>query len=269
MLDSLKEIFENEKIEYFSLLPYSLVRVTKERLVSREGFIPKSVIVYLLPYYTGKTENISLYSASLDYHLAIREINEKVIKKLKDLYPCNEFLGFGDHSPIDERSAALISGLGLLGDNGLLINEKYGSFVFIADIVTDLEFENYTEQKKEISFCHHCGKCKENCPTGILRGEGDSCLSAITQQKAPLTKEEELLIVNFNTVWGCDLCQTVCPYNQNPKKTPLDFFERERISRLDLKTLDSMTDEELSRRAFGWRGRKVLLRNLALFEKND
>ena len=115
-----------------------------------------------------------------------------------------------------------------------------------------------------VKYCESCGACKYVCPTGILRGEGNDCLSAITQRKGELTDEEKQLMRECNTLWGCDLCQTSCPYNYGISLTPVDFFYRERIPCLTAEILDSMSDEEFSRRAFAWRKRKTVERNIEI-----
>ena len=268
MRNRIERYFLSKSIEYFSVLSYSDCREINKRIIERENFVPKSVIVYLLPYYTGKTENISLYAASLDYHLAIKEINEGLIELIKAYNPDALVRGYGDHSPIDERHAALIGGLGVAGENGLTINEKYGSFIFIADVVTDIPPELLSfDSPREIKRCCGCGACKAACPTGIIRGEGNDCLSAITQRKGELSEDEISLMIKYNTAWGCDLCQLSCPHNINPLKTPVEFFYRERISHLTPEILENMSDEEFERRAFAWRKRKTIERNLKLICK--
>lgn len=265
MREVIKDYLQSCGIEYFTVLAYSDCHETSPRIMERESFKPKSVILYLLPYYAGESENLSIYSSSLDYHLIISEINQGLKEKIKATFPNAGVRGYGDHSPIDERHAALIGGLGIAGDNGLIINEKYGSFVFIGDVVTDVEPELLSASSPlPIGRCIGCGACKRACPTGILRGEGDDCLSAITQRKGELTEAECQLMREHNTLWGCDLCQISCPYNQNPVKTPVKFFYQDRISRLTREILDSMTDEEFSRRAFAWRKRKTIERNLEI-----
>lgn len=257
------EFFEREKIEYFAVLPYEACKETKGYLISREGFVPQSVIIYLLPYYTGEAENLSIYASSLDYHIAISEINNRLVEFLKGEFPENHYKGYGDHSPIDERHAALICGLGVLGENGLLINEKYGTYVFIGDLVTDVPTSLLGESKiQDIKRCGGCSLCKHACPTGILRGDGCDCLSAITQRKGELSEKEVDLMRKFNTVWGCDLCQRACPYNKNPKLTPLEFFYEDKISKLTSDALSAMQDDEFSKRAFSFRGRGTVERNL-------
>ena len=264
----LKEYFSSVNIEYFSVISYSHCIETNKRIIDRESFIPKSVIIYLLPYFSGYTENLSLYAASLDYHLAIAEINRGLSDLLKKNFHDSSVKGYGDHSPIDERHAALIAGLGILGDNGLLINEKYGSYIFIGDMVTDIDPELLGEKMPaEIKLCERCGACKKACPTGILRGEGEDCLSAITQRKGELNEAEIDLMRRCNTLWGCDMCQSSCPHNRDPKLTPVEFFYKERIPRLTREILDNMSDEEFSSRAFAWRKRKTVERNIEILEE--
>jgi epoxyqueuosine reductase QueG len=268
MKEILEKFFEKEKIEYFGIIPYSECREVNKNLLNRMGFAPKSVIVYLVPYYTGKCENISVYAASLDYHAAIEEINSRLKAFLCKNFSENNFAGYGDRSPIDERYAASRLGLGILGKNGLLINRKYGSYVFIADMVTNIEIpiSNYTPC--EILSCENCGKCKQKCPSGTLADKNCACLSQITQKKGTLTESEARLIKEVGTAWGCDLCQSVCPHNRNPHPTPLEFFYKDRIEKLTLENLEKMSDEEFSRRAFAWRGKETVLRNLRILE-ND
>lgn len=268
--DKIKEIFGRAGIEYFKALPYTEVKTVNTRLLNRLDFEPKSVLVFLVPYYAGECENLSVYSASVDYHIVIRELAGKIIRELGELYPEACFAAFGDHSPIDERAAALGAGLGMVGDNGLIITEKYGSYVFIGDILTDvppddigaLSCSSYRE-------CLHCGACRAACPTGILRGESDICLSAVTQKKGELTEYEAELMKRVGTVWGCDECQRVCPYNKACELTPIKAYHEGRITRLTSELLRSMSDEEFEKRAFSWRGRAPLMRNLGIMENDE
>ena len=261
----LRKLFDEEKIEYFSVLDYASCREISRDIMAREPFIPRSVILFLIPYYVSVPQNLSIYAASLDYHIYIREVTGRLISALKEKFPHANFKGYGDHSPIDERDAALKGGLGILGDSGLLINEKYGTFIFIGDIITDVDASMLGGAVDlEVKTCIHCGACKKACPTGILCACSDSCLSAITQKKGELSEEEVDLMRKFNTVWGCDLCQSSCPHNKEPKITPLAFFREDRITRLTRERLDGMSKAEFNERAFAWRGRKTVERNLDL-----
>lgn len=263
MREKIKEYLLSQGIEFHSVLSYSDCREINSRLVDRQGFEPSTVVIYLLPYYAGDGINLSRYATSLDYHLEIEEINRGLERIIKEFYPDANVKGYGDHSPIDERHAASVSGLGMIGDNGLIINEKYGSFVFIGDIVTDISPSVFNaDVPKSPSYCEHCGRCKRACPTKILSGEGDTCLSEITQRKGELSDNEKALMRKYNTLWGCDECQSSCPHNAAPKKTPVKFFHCDRIEHLDREILDSMDDESFNKRAFAWRKRKTVERNI-------
>ena len=262
MRAEIEKFFFDNKIEYFSCASYGDLYELSPEIMAREGFTPKSTIVFLVPYYVSKPKNISVYAVSLDYHIILRTITDGLISLLSEIYPDNHFRGYGDHSPIDEVGAALIGGLGLRGDNGLLINEKYGSYVFIGDVVTDVLPEELGAVKLPIKECLHCKRCLNACPTGILRGESGECLSAITQKKGELSEYEIALMKRCNTVWGCDFCQSACPYNEKAGKTPIEFFYEQRIECLTSDILLSLDKKILRERAFGWRGRKVVERNL-------
>ena len=269
MKDTLREAFDSLGIEFFGVLSYSDCRQTLARLIEREDITPRSAIIYLLPYYGGECVNISRYAASRDYHIAIREVNDAIIARLQITFPDARILGYGDHSPIDERHAALSLGLGIAGDSGLIINEKYGSYVFVGDLVTDIDPELLgATAPVPIARCEGCGACRRACPTGILRGEGDACLSEITQRKGELSPDEESLMREYNTAWGCDECQRVCPYNRAPRLSPLEFFRTDRIEELNSDILTTLDKSALRERAFGWRGRAVLERNACILKKN-
>ena len=258
----LQSFFLKEKIEYFTSVDYEFCRQIRPDIIARRKITPRSVIIFLLPYYSGEAGNISLYAVSKDYHLAIKDVTDRLIDVLKEKYPENSFFGFGDHSPIDERHAAAIGGLGIIGENRLLINEKYGSYVFIAEIITDLAPDLLgAGAPLPVRYCERCGACIEACPTKALENLGE-CLSAVTQKKGELTTAEAELMKREGTVWGCDKCQTACPHNATPRHTPIEFFHQDRIERIDLSALDSMSEKSFSERAYSWRGRKTIERNL-------
>lgn len=262
------EFFKEEKIEYYCVLSYADCIETAPSIMGRESFTPRSVILFLLPYYSGETDNLSRYASSKDYHIAIRKTGEGLISCLEATYPGYSFKTYGDHSPINELHAALIGGLGIKGDSGLLINERYGTFVFIGDVITDIPPDMIgASSPKSILSCEHCGRCLKACPTGILRQEGCDCLSAITQRKGELTNEEVELMRKFNTVWGCDECQIACPHNNNPVITPIDFFKEDRICKLTTELVEGMSKKEFEDRAFAWRGLRTVLRNLKLLDE--
>ncbi len=270
MKELLSRFFLEEGIEAFGILPYEACRVTYSDLLARRGaFEPRSVIVLLVPYYTGPSDNLSLYAVSRDYHLYMADLFDRLIAVLRAEYPEGEFCAFADHSPIDERHAAVTAGLGMYGDNGLLIHPKYGSLVFIGEVFTSLPPPEGTAIHPP-KACEHCGACRRACPTGALVGQGD-CLSEITQRKGELPEEAFALMRRHRTVWGCDLCQTACPHTRRAIEagavTPVAFFHEARLPHLDVATLAAMSPEEFKRRAYAWRGRKTIERNLLRYEE--
>lgn len=220
-----------------------------------------SVITFLFPYYIGDfPHNIARYAFSLDYHTIAGTVLERLISDLQALYPGYQFVGFVDASPLDEVKAAHLSGLGVIGKNGQLINSKYGSYVFIATIVTDMELEKSQPQK---GACLGCGACLRACPTGALedgRLEKALCRSHITQKKGALTQNEEIEIRLGGLAWGCDCCTDCCPHNHNPIKTPIKAF----YNRIGTILTEENTGEYTKEKALGYRGQAVLLRNLLL-----
>lgn len=229
------------------------------RAKSRLPQSAESVIVYLFPYWLGeefyKNSNISKYAVPADYHIIAGEYLKKITEELRKEYPENQFEYFCDNSPVNEVRAAVLCGLGIKGRNGLLINEKYGSFCFIGEIVTDAVFD-YSEPKT--NGCLDCGLCVKMCPNGALfesRVDKTKCLSDITQRKGELSEDCISLIKNGGCAWGCDICQDVCPMNKNISVTPVKEFKESAVARF-------LSGDSVAGRAYGWRPRKVIERNL-------
>ena len=223
----------------------------------------KTVIVACFPYLLDEScyenRNVSKYAVVTDYHEVATARLKRAAEELKKLFPEDEFAFFADNSPIPEVRAGCYAGLGVRGENTLLITEKYGSYIFIGEIVTTAEF-NFAEN--EIKSCLKCGKCRKSCPSGAIAETGferNLCLSETTQKKGVLTQEEEQLMKDCGCVWGCDVCQDVCPMNKNAEATEIEEFLASPIAFVS----DGCT---LEGRAYEWRGRKVIERNISLMK---
>lgn len=231
------------------------------RAKSRIPHNAKRVIVYLFPYYLGedfyKSSNISKYAVPEDYHQIAGEYLKRIAEQLKAEFPDNEFQCFCDNSPVCEVEAAVLCGLGVKGKNGLLINEKYGSFCFIGEIVTDAQFPCSLPEDRT---CLSCGLCEKKCPGKALaeyKVDVSRCVSHITQRKGELSEEQKKIISDSGCAWGCDICQDVCPMNKNVEISPIkEFFD----------TAKSVYEsgDDITRRAFNWRGEAVIERNLKI-----
>ena len=273
----MKGFLKKENIEFYAYVPLSECKVIKKYLLTKNGFDEgDGAIMMLLPYRSHHTpKNLSVYASVRDYHAYVEGLSKRMEEYLKNKHPNGNFKLFADHSPIDEVHAACISGLGFIGRNGLLINEKYSSFVFLCELVTDLtprelDIEEYS--KKDVRTCMNCGKCALSCPSNCMDARDPrpktECLSAITQKKGELTPEEEALMLKHGSIWGCDVCQNVCPYTKNGEFTPIEYFNTDVITELTASLLDSMTDEEFCSRPFSWRGKEVIRRNCLIYDNS-
>lgn len=230
----------------------------------------KSIIVALFPYYCGEAVKspLSIYTRGKDYHIVIK----KILANVADLLSLDEYVIHSDIGPPIERRLALEAGLCFKGRNQMCINQKYGSYFFIGYIACNEEFEI---KKHDVRFCMNCGRCSEACPGGALNDGFDEskCLSAITQKKGTLTEYENNLIKNNDYIFGCDICQKVCPYNVNASKTSIADFCENLIFNLELNELKSMSNNEFKRkygdRAFAWRGKNILVRNIELKRNSE
>ncbi len=271
MLQFLTNFFQKKQIDLFAPIPLSSCEVRKPYLLEREGISSGTVVMIAAPYFTraclSPNRNLSAYAVSRDYHGFYRELFAELLPLLRERLPDRKFAGFADHSPIAELQAAARAGLGVIGKNGLLLTERYSSYVFLGELITTAELP---AAAGEIRGCVGCGKCRKACPMDEI----GTCLSALTQKKGALTQEESAHLLRYGSVWGCDICQDVCPYTEAAirKETifsPIPYFSVDPIPRLTLEKLDGMNDEAFSARAYAWRGRETIRRNLLLAEQND
>jgi epoxyqueuosine reductase len=212
----------------------------------------KSVITVLKNYFPERerdnTPKISKYAYGTDYHTVIKSSLNAMLATLQQEIGQFSGRGFVDSAPVLERSWAVRSGLGWVGKNGNLITKNNGSFFFIATLITDLELEPNAPFAAD--FCGTCTRCIDACPTdAILPGktvDGSRCISYFT-----IELKDEIIPHNMqgkfqNWMFGCDVCQDVCPWNrfskphQEPQFQPLPEI-------LDLSTREW---EDLSEEAF-------------------
>lgn len=226
-----------------------------------------SVIVALFPYYMAgeKDANISLYCRSFDYHLVIAAYLEKIAAFIQERFggACR---CIADTSPLDDRWLAYHAGLGFFGDNHCFFHDLYGSYVFIGSVLTTVPFQPDGPRHKE---CLRCGACRNACPGRCFSGgryDYRLCKSYLTQKKGSLTLPEIESMVKTPSVFGCDVCQDVCPLNGAVPETPIPEFRRSRLLRLDRGHIAHLSNRQFrdayGSRAFAWRGKGVLLRNM-------
>ena len=248
-----------------------LAQLEPERAAQALERLPglRSLLCAAFPYATGREPEgpFSRYARGEDYHAVLRRRLEPVRETLETAFPGNRFLYYADVSPFPEVRAAALAGLGKLGQNGLLITETAGSYVFLAFLATDLAV---CPTGGALRFCRGCGECLRQCPAGALPGGGtvlsDRCLSAVTQRRGPLTEEEQRLVRRCRTLWGCDRCQQCCPENAAAAAAPLPELlpQEPALEPEDLALSDRAFRRKYAGRAFVWRGAAPLRRNAAL-----
>jgi epoxyqueuosine reductase len=191
----------------------------------------KTVVSLLLNYYPEEKQHsespkISKYAYGEDYHTVIKDKLKELIQFLKENIGDVNGRAFVDSAPVMDKAWAKKSGLGWIGKNSNLIHPKEGSFFFIAELSIDLEIEPDGPMK---DYCGTCTKCIDACPTDAIVQpylvDGSKCISYLT-----IELKDELLPSEFkgkmdNWMFGCDICQDVCPWNRFSKITQEPRFK--------------------------------------------
>ncbi|MBY0536280.1 MAG: tRNA epoxyqueuosine(34) reductase QueG [Chitinophagaceae bacterium] len=211
----------------------------------------KSVLTLLFNYYPSEQQpenlpKVSKYAYGKDYHDVIRAKLHALLQLVREHVGEVGGRGFVDSAPVLERAWAVKSGLGWIGKNGNLITKQQGSFFFIATLILDLELIPDAPYAKD--FCGSCTRCIDQCPTeAILPNkeiDGSKCISYYTiELKAGI--EAELPNGSFqNWMFGCDVCQDVCPWNRfsAPHQEPA-FKPLKELFQFEIKDWEALTEE--------------------------
>jgi epoxyqueuosine reductase len=190
----------------------------------------KSVITLLKNYYPSQSNvasQVSKYAYGKDYHEVIKASLRKIIFELQEKLGQFAGRGFVDSAPVLERSWAQRSGLGWIGRNGNLITKQTGSFFFIATLIIDVDL-NYDDPFAK-DFCGSCKRCIEACPTEAILPDktisGSKCISYFTIELKDEIIPEEMKGKFQNWMFGCDICQDVCPWNRFSKPHNEEAFQ--------------------------------------------
>ncbi len=193
-------------------------RVDPRKLV--EG--AKSVISVLYNYYPKEkqkkdTFQISKYAYGKDYHYVVKEKLNHLLEFIKTEIPGVNGRAFVDSAPVMDKVWAAKSGLGWIGKNTNLISKEFGSFAFIGELIIDLELDYDSVSIKD--YCGNCSKCIDACPTQALTPyvlDARKCISYLTiEKKGDLPQEIKGKWKDW--IFGCDICQDVCPWNSKTK----------------------------------------------------
>jgi epoxyqueuosine reductase len=212
----------------------------------------RSVISVLMNYFPAENppvENnykIAKYAYGKDYHPVIRERLNLLISGLKELAGDIQAQAFTDSAPVLEKAWAEKAGLGWIGKNTCLIHPKLGSFVFIGEIITDLELEYDRRQINDL--CGGCTRCIDACPTGAILAprllDARKCISYLTIEfRGEIPQHEK---DNFNDwIFGCDICQDVCPWNRKVEPHRENSFQpAQGMLEMDKEKWEQLTEDQ-------------------------
>ena len=212
-------------------------------------------------------------SWGLDYHYVLQDKLDRLAKGIEELTADFEYKGMVDTGALVDTAVARRAGIGFIGKNGLVISKEFGSYMFLGELITNLDIK--PDQPVDYD-CGDCNRCVTACPTSCLIGDGTMnakrCLSFQTQDKGIMDLEFRKKIKTV--IYGCDICQICCPYNKgldNPLATDIDpeLAHPELLPFLELS--NGQFKEKFGHIAGSWRGKNILQRNaiIALANAND
>ena len=238
----------------------------------------KTVICFTTNYFNGIKTNtnephIAQYALGDDYHDVLKKKLKELYEKLTSKYP--EITGryFTDTAPILERFWAEKSGVGWVGKNTLLITRNLGSYVFLSEMLINVELE---PDKSHKNYCGTCSACIDKCPTNAFVEEkfldSNKCISYLTIEYRDELSEKETRMLEQN-IYGCDICQEVCPWNKFAKQTQIDeFLPRDLILSRTIEEWSKLSEDEfreIFRKSAVKRTKfKGLTRNIHAVKKN-
>jgi len=214
----------------------------------------KSVISLLLNYYPHeiqKDENapkLSKYAYGMDYHFVIKDKLKSLLNTIQEDIGAVEGRAFVDSAPVLDKAWAAKSGLGWIGKHSNLISQKVGSFYFIAELIIDLELEY---DRPTTDHCGTCTACIDACPTQAIVApyvvDGSKCISYFTiELKDQLPQDMKGQFDDW--MFGCDVCQDVCPWNRfsKPHNEPL-FNPHPELLEMSKKDWEEITQDVFSK----------------------
>lgn len=261
-----------EKQHYPDFVEQDLhLRINPQALLPSVKSIISTAVAYksVHPRVQPRSGLLSRYAWGEDYHRVLPERLNELARWMQDHLGVNEYLVCVDTKPTIDRAIFLRAGLGWRGNNCCVYLPDYGSWVFLGNILVDVELPITNPAPME-SRCGDCELCVKACPTNALYAPGRInpylCISYLTQMKGIIPRQlrEKIGI----RLWGCDICQEVCPYNKNAKSSSRSCFAPKEATSIPVIPLLNITNGEFKRRfgqtPMGWRGKAMLQRNAAI-----
>jgi epoxyqueuosine reductase len=220
----------------------------------------RSAVVTLTNYFHGSAHpgaaprgqrRVAQYAWSSDYHNVLGERLEQLAAEIRSLAPGSQTRAYVDAGPVPERELAQLAGLGWIGKNMMLINPEIGSFTFIGVVLTDADLAPDTPF--DADRCGTCTRCLDACPTQAFVGprnlDARACISYLTiEHRGEFTAQQRAQVGDW--VFGCDVCQDVCPWNVSFAQETTDpgFAPRDELAFPDARGFAQMEEPEFERR---------------------
>jgi epoxyqueuosine reductase len=207
----------------------------------------KSIIVCALSYNPANNQHIASYALGDDYHFVVKHLLLEFAHKIQELCGPFNYRCFVDSAPVFEKPMACNAGIGWQGKNSIVINPQFGSFFVIGEIYCDLPLEF---DKAQPNRCGHCRKCIDQCPTNALQNkdflDARKCIAYWTIEWKGVIPEEIRPLIGTR-IFGCDTCQTVCPWNQKATSIKSNaFLHKKELSTASLLDLFNWTEQEFT-----------------------
>ncbi len=219
----------------------------------------KTVVCLSYNYYNPAQQEdptapkISMYAYGRDYHKVVRKKLKKLLHFIQEIHPKAKGRGFVDSAPILERDWAKRSGLGWIGKNTLIIHPKKGSYFFLAELIIDVDLP---ADDPIADYCGTCTKCIDACPTQAIdeKGylmDGSKCISYLTiELKGDIPESYKDQMEDW--MYGCDICQQVCPWNRFSKEhNEKDFMPSDELMSMTKKDWEDLTEEKFDALFYG------------------
>ncbi|WP_297519384.1 tRNA epoxyqueuosine(34) reductase QueG [uncultured Clostridium sp.] len=231
----------------------------------------KTIISFAFPYLHDvkyKDTGFSLYTRGEDYHNVVHKYLKEVCEIIESYG--GKALAFTDSNTLPERYIAYLAGIGFVGKNNMIITKEHGSYVFLGEIITDIniaydDIRSYKEIS-EFKECGDCDICYKECPTKSInkfKKNSNICMSYITQKKEI---DDKFLKIMNGRIFGCDSCQLECPYNIDVEYSlieefkPKDFMDNPSTNQM-IKINNGEFKATFKGTSCGWRGKNIIVRN--------
>jgi epoxyqueuosine reductase len=255
LIEESKQLKQWLEMGYNAQMQFFDITFNKRKNISNILQNAKTVIMLAVNYYNNvpfnsdfdfkKEGKIARFAWGVDYHIIIQNMLKQLTHRIKEIDSNAECIAYVDSGPVMEKRWAEKAGIGWQGKNSLIINKEYGSWIFLGIILTSLYIE---PDDKATNHCGNCNICIDKCPTSAISEPGiinaQKCISYWTiEDKSGSIPDFVLKNIN-GWLFGCDICQEVCPWNINANQTNNPDFKKYKFKTLYFDEIMNISDVE-------------------------